>query len=69
MAPAKTPPDIIAKLNAEVNKALRDPAIAKKLADAGVGTTPGSPEDFARFIAHETELWSAVIKKANIRPD
>ena len=69
VAPAKTPADIVAKLNAEVNKALRDPAISKKLAEAGVVTTPGSPDEFAQFIAKQTELWSAVIKKANIRPD
>ena len=69
VAPAKTPADIVARLNAETNKALRDAVIAKKLADLGVVTTPGSPEDFAGFIAKQTELWSAVIKKAGIRPD
>jgi len=69
VAPARTPVDIVLKLNTETNKALHDPAIIKKLADLGVVTTPGSPEDFAQFIAKQTELWSAVIKKAGIRPD
>ena len=69
VAPAKTPPDIVARLNAETNKALHDPAIAKKLADLGVVTTPGTSADFASFIAKQTEVWSAVIKKAGIRPD
>jgi tripartite-type tricarboxylate transporter receptor subunit TctC len=69
VAPAKLPADIVAKLNAETNKALNDPAIAKKLSDMGVVTTPGSPDDFARFIAKQTELWSALIKKSGIRPD
>jgi tripartite-type tricarboxylate transporter receptor subunit TctC len=69
VAPARTPGDIVARLNAETDNALRDPAIIKKLADLGVVTTPGSPDDFARFIATQTELWSAVIKKAGIRPD
>ena len=69
VAPARTPPDIVAKLNAETNKALHDPVIAKKLADLGVVTTPGSSTDFANFIAKQTEVWSAVIKKAGIRPD
>jgi tripartite-type tricarboxylate transporter receptor subunit TctC len=69
VAPAKTPGDIVAKLNAETNKALNDPAISKKLADLGVVTVPGSAEDFTRFIARQTELWSVVIKKAGIRPD
>lgn len=69
VAPAKTPGDIVAKLNMETDKALHDPAIIKKLADLGVVTTPGSPEDFARFISRQIDLWSAVIKKAGIRPD
>ena len=69
VAPAKTPMDIVTKLNLETNKALHDPAIVKKLADLGVVTTPGSPDDFAQFIAKQTELWSTVIKKAGIRPD
>ena len=69
VAPARTQGDIVARLNAETDKALRDPAIVKKLADLGVVTTPGTPDDFARFIAAQTELWSAVIKKAGIRPD
>ncbi len=69
VAPARTPMDIVMKLNLETNKALHDPAIVKKLADLGVVTTPGSPDDFAQFIAKQTELWSTVIKKAGIRPD
>jgi len=69
VAPARTPLDIVARLNSETNKALHDPAIAKKLADLGVVTTPGSSADFASFIAKQTEVWSAVIKKAGIRPD
>jgi tripartite-type tricarboxylate transporter receptor subunit TctC len=69
VAPAKTPMDIVLKLNLETNKALHDPAIIKKLADLGVVTTPGSPDDFAQFISKQTELWSTVIKKAGIRPD
>ena len=69
VAPAKTPADIVARLNAETNKALHDPAIDKKLADLGVVATPGSPEDFANLIARQTEIWSAVIRQAGIRPD
>jgi tripartite-type tricarboxylate transporter receptor subunit TctC len=69
VAPAKTPADVVARLNAETNAVLRDPAIARKLADLGVVTTPGSADEFARFIAKQTELWSAVIRKTGIRPD
>jgi tripartite-type tricarboxylate transporter receptor subunit TctC len=69
VAPARTPMEIVMKLNLETNKALHDPTIIKKLADLGVATTPGSPDEFAQFIAKQTELWSTVIKKAGIRPD
>jgi len=69
VAPAKTPADIVAMLNNDTNKVLHDPAIIKKLGDLGVVTTPGTPADFAQFIAKQTELWSTVIRKAGIRPD
>jgi tripartite-type tricarboxylate transporter receptor subunit TctC len=69
VAPAKTPAADVAILNAATNKALHDPAILKKLADLGVVTTPGTASDFAQFIAKQTEVWSAVIRKAGIRPD
>jgi tripartite-type tricarboxylate transporter receptor subunit TctC len=68
-APAKTPRDVVVKLNAETNRVLQDPAVAKKLGDMGVVITAGTPDDFARLIGTQTELWSTVIKKAGIRPD
>jgi tripartite-type tricarboxylate transporter receptor subunit TctC len=69
VAPAKTPPEIVRKLNAETNAALADPAIAGKLSELGVVITPGTPEQFAAFISSQTELWAGVIKSAGIRPD
>jgi tripartite-type tricarboxylate transporter receptor subunit TctC len=69
VAPARTPADIVAMLNTDTNKVLHDTAIIKKLGDLGVVTTPGTPADFAQFIAKQTELWSTVIRKAGIRPD
>ena len=69
VAPAKTPADIVATLNAATNKVQHDPALIKKLGDLGVVTTPGTSADFAQFIASQTELWSTVIGKAGIRPD
>jgi tripartite-type tricarboxylate transporter receptor subunit TctC len=69
VAPAKTPRDVVAKLNAETNRALADPATAKRLADAGVVVTGGTAEDFAAFIGRQADLWSGVIRKAGIRPD
>jgi len=69
VAPAGTPRDVVAKLNAETNKALADPAIVGKLGDLGVVVTAGTPEQFAAFIQAQTELWSGVIKAAGIKPD
>jgi tripartite-type tricarboxylate transporter receptor subunit TctC len=69
VAPAKTPSAVVARLNDEINKSLRDPAVAKKLEDAGVVIVQQTPEQFGQFIGAQTELWSRVVKAAGIRPD
>ena len=61
-APKGTPRDIIEKLNKTVNEALADPATQAKLADLGGTLIPGTPEDFGKLIADETEKWSKVVK-------
>ncbi len=60
--PKGTPSDIIAKLNKTVNEALADPATQSKLAELGGTLIPGTPEDFGKLIAAETEKWSKVVK-------
>jgi len=60
--PRGTPRDIIEKLNHEVNVALADPAMQAKLAELGGTLIPGSPEDFGKLVAAETEKWSKVVK-------
>ncbi|HSQ80669.1 MAG TPA: tripartite tricarboxylate transporter substrate binding protein [Casimicrobiaceae bacterium] len=67
VAPARTPAAVVAQLNAEINQALADPAVAKRLQDAGVVITPQTPAQFGQFIGTETELWSRVIKAAGIK--
>ncbi len=62
VAPAGTPREIVARLNAEVNRILRLPEVRERLAAAGCEPGSGSAEDFARFIASETTKWGAVIK-------
>jgi tripartite-type tricarboxylate transporter receptor subunit TctC len=69
VAPAKTPQEIVRKLNGETNAALANPAIANKLAELGVVVTSGTPDQFTAFIKSQTELWSGVIKSAGIQPD
>jgi tripartite-type tricarboxylate transporter receptor subunit TctC len=69
VAPAKTSPDIVRQLNAETNKALANPEVAKALGELGVVLMPGTPEQFGSFIDAQTHLWSGVIKAAGIKPD
>jgi tripartite-type tricarboxylate transporter receptor subunit TctC len=65
-APKGTPPDIVMKLNQEINAALKDQTILARLKEIGGMTLGGSPEDFGKLIAAETEKWEKVIKFANI---
>ena len=59
--PQGSPREAIEKVNAEVNRALADPGFQKKLADLGGTPIPGTPEDFTKTIAAETEKWSKVV--------
>src|SRR5260221_856878 len=68
-APKNTPPEIIDKLNREINVALAEPQMKARLADLGAASLAGSPADFGRFIAAEAEKWSKVIRAANIKVD
>jgi tripartite-type tricarboxylate transporter receptor subunit TctC len=60
--PKGTPRPIIDKLNKTVNEALADPAMQAKLAELGGTLTPGTPEDFGKIIAEETDKWAKVVK-------
>jgi len=68
-APKGTPPAIIDRLNREINTALADPGIKARLADLGAVALAGSPADFGRLMADETEKWAKVIRFAGIRPE
>jgi tripartite-type tricarboxylate transporter receptor subunit TctC len=68
-APKATPIEIVDKLNTEINAALADPKMRARLAELGVTALPGSPADFNKLIAAETEKWSKVIRAANIKAD
>jgi tripartite-type tricarboxylate transporter receptor subunit TctC len=63
-APANTPPDIVTKLNAEVNVALADPEIKKRISGLGGMTLPGTPADFTNFMDSELEKWAKVVRYA-----
>ena len=67
--PANTPAEIVDKLNKEVNAALADPKMKARLADLGGVALPGSPAEFGKLIAEETEKWAKVVKFAGIKAD
>jgi tripartite-type tricarboxylate transporter receptor subunit TctC len=68
-APKRTPVEIVDKLNLEINAALADPKLKARLAELGGAALPGSPADFARLIAEETEKWGKVVRAANIKAE
>jgi len=67
--PSNTPAEIIDKLNREIGVGLADPKIKARLAALGGTVLAGSPADFARLIADETEKWGKVVRVANLKPD
>ncbi len=68
-APKNTPAEIIDKLNREINAGLADPKMKARLADLGGTVLPGSPAEFGKLIADETEKWGKVIRAANIKAE
>jgi tripartite-type tricarboxylate transporter receptor subunit TctC len=68
-APKATPAEIVEKLNKEINAALADPNMKARLADIGGTALAGSPADFNKFIAEETEKWGKVVKFVGIKAD
>jgi tripartite-type tricarboxylate transporter receptor subunit TctC len=68
-APKNTPTEIVDKLNKQINAALADPNMKARLADLGGTALAGSPAEFGKLIAEETEKWGKVIRAANIKPE
>jgi tripartite-type tricarboxylate transporter receptor subunit TctC len=68
-APRATPAEIVDKLNKEINAGLADPRLKARLAELGASVLVGSPADYGRLIAEETEKWGKVIRAANIKPE
>ena len=66
LAPAATPPAIVSRLSAELNKAITDSTTQQRLIEQGVEATPGSPDVLRQLIVSETARWSKVIKAAGI---
>jgi tripartite-type tricarboxylate transporter receptor subunit TctC len=68
-APKRTSGEIVDKLNKEINAALPDPGMKARLADIGGEVLAGSPAEFGKLIADETEKWGMVVKFAGIKAD
>jgi tripartite-type tricarboxylate transporter receptor subunit TctC len=68
-APKNTPPEIIDKLNKEINAGLADPKLRARFAELSSPVLPGSRTDFGKLIADDTEKWAKVVKFAGIKAD
>jgi tripartite-type tricarboxylate transporter receptor subunit TctC len=68
-APAKTPPAVIAKINAAVASAINDPEVSARLIDSGAVPATGTPGELADFLKSELARWGKVIKEKNIKPE
>ena len=68
-APKNTPPEIVDRLNKEINAGLADPQFKGRLVELGSMVLPGSPADFGKFITNETDKWAKVVKFAHIKAE
>ena len=69
ISPKGTPPEIVGKLNAAINAVLADPKIRVRSADLGGTALPGSPADFGKLVADETEKWAKVVRFSGAKPE
>jgi tripartite-type tricarboxylate transporter receptor subunit TctC len=68
-APSKTPADIVEKLNRDINAVLADPKLKARLVELGGQPTPGTPAEWGKFIADETDKWGKVVRQAGLKTD
>ena len=67
LAPARTPAEIVAKLNAGIFTAMQDPEVRAKLAQTGVVPAPDTPEAFSRYLKEEYTRWGRIIREKGIK--
>jgi tripartite-type tricarboxylate transporter receptor subunit TctC len=67
VAPAKTPPEIVARLNGAIRKALQDPTVSAKLLEQGLEPSPSTPKEMTAYVRKEYDLWGRVVKSAGIK--
>lgn len=69
VGPANLPKDVVAKLNADVNKALKDPELQKKLGDQGADVAGSTPEQFGKLIRDDMARWGKIVKDSDAKVD
>jgi tripartite-type tricarboxylate transporter receptor subunit TctC len=69
MAPAKTPHEIVRKLNDAAVKATEDPDFKKRMSDLGYNLVPGTPEEMAKMIQVEIKRWAPIVKASGAKVD
>ena len=69
LAPAKTPPEIVQRMNAEITKALKQPDVAAKLTAQGIDISTGTPAAAQAFIERQIDIWAKVVKEHGIKAD
>lgn len=69
LGPANLPRDVVAKLNADINKALKDPELQKKLADQGADVAGSTPEQFGKLIRDDLDRWGKIVKESGAKLD
>jgi tripartite-type tricarboxylate transporter receptor subunit TctC len=69
LGPARLPREMVAKLNAEINKALRNPELQKKLSDQGADVAGSTPDRFAKLIRDEMSRWGKIVKESGATID
>ncbi|MNW08654.1 Tripartite tricarboxylate transporter family receptor [compost metagenome] len=69
MVPAKTPPEVVQRLNAEINKALQSDEVRAKLAVQGAEPLGSTPEEYRTYIGKELQRWAGVVKSTGITLD
>ena len=69
LGPANLPKEVVGKLNADINKALKDAGLQKKLGDQGADVTGSTPEQFARLIRDDIARWGKIVKESGAKVD
>ena len=69
LAPARTPPEVVQRMNAAIAKAMQNPDVAQRLQAQGIAVLGGTPQEGQAFVERQMDIWAKVVKDNNIKPD